>query len=91
MAPDGKPEPVTAEEAGMALRRPPATIRVWAHRYGVVRLGKAGRHVYYDLADLRVIERELFHGHEVPATPEQRAAIRLRCPLQESRSTFHAA
>lgn len=91
MAPDDMPEPVTAEEAGKALRRPAATIRVWIHRYNAVRLGKDGRHVYYDLRDLRVIERERYHGHDVPATPEERAAISHRCPLKEAERSFRAA
>jgi hypothetical protein len=38
--------------------------------------------VYYDFADLAVIHRELQHGHPVPGTPEERAAISLRCPLK---------
>jgi hypothetical protein len=29
-----------------------------------------------------VIERELRHGHPVPATPADRAAIAQRCPLR---------
>jgi len=91
LAPQDEREPVTAEQAGRALQRPPATIRVWAHRYNVARLGKVGRHVYYDLADLRVIERELYHGHKVPATPQERAAIRLRCPLQDTNRRRDAA
>lgn len=78
MPPD-MPLPATAEQAAQSLGRPAATIRVWAHRYRVPRT-RRGRHVYYDLRDLQVIERELHHGHPVPPTPEERAAIRLRCP-----------
>lgn len=58
-----------------------STIRYWVPHYGARRFGKVGRVMYYDLADLRVIDREIFHGHEVPTTWQERAAIRDRCPL----------
>lgn len=85
-------EPVTATEAATALQRPATTIRVWIHRYGVVRLNPHGRRTaFYDLRDLRVIERELYHRHDVPPTPEARAAIRLACPLRDAERATPAA
>ncbi|GAA3958015.1 hypothetical protein GCM10023085_45640 [Actinomadura viridis] len=82
---EDRPEPVTAAEAGKRLdRRAASTIRWWAKRYNAVQLNRWGRAVYYDMRDLRVIEREISHGHEVPATPEERAAIAHRCPLREA-------
>lgn len=75
-------EPVTAYDAAERLGKAPSTIHLWALRYHARRLGRHGRRVYYDFADLAVIHRELQHGHPVPATPEERAAIRLRCPLK---------
>ena len=74
-------EAVTAYEAAGRLDRAASTIHLWAFRYNALRLGKQGRMVYYDLADLKVIEREIRHGHPVPATPEERAAITDACPL----------
>jgi hypothetical protein len=73
--------PVTAYEAGEILRKAPSTIHLWAVRYGARKLRMVGRKRYYDFNDLVVIERELRHGHKVPATPEERAKIRERCPL----------
>lgn len=85
MPPD-EVEPVTAVEAARRLGKAAATIRCWAVRYGAHQLGRVGKAVYYDYRDLAVIERELRHGHPVPATPVERAAIRGRCP-----HTTHAA
>jgi hypothetical protein len=79
-AKDGR-RAVTAVEAAAEFEKAPSTIRCWALRYGAVQLKKVGKRVYYDLADLSVIDRELRHGHDVPATPEERAAIRAICPL----------
>lgn len=77
------PEPVTAADAGQRLGgRAASTIRWWAKRYNAVQIQRWGRAIYYDMNDLRVIEREIHHGHPVPATPEERAAIAHRCPHQ---------
>lgn len=82
MTPDEAPEPITAYDAAEILNRAPSTIHLWAIRYGTPKLGKIGRRVYYDMRDLRVIERETSHEHPVPATPEDRAAISAMCPLR---------
>jgi hypothetical protein len=82
MPPAEDVEPVTAVEAADRLDRAASTIRCWALRYNARQLRKIGKRVYYDFADLAVIHRELRHGHTVPASPEERAAIRLRCPLK---------
>jgi hypothetical protein len=86
-------EPVTAYDAAGRLDKAASTIHLWALRYGARKLGKQGRKVYYDLSDLKVIERELRHGHQVPATPEERAAIADCCPLwrQEQAESARAA
>jgi hypothetical protein len=75
---------VTADEAADRLGRAPSTVRCWAFRFNARKLGRQGRKVYYDFLDLAVIDRELSHGHPVPATPEERAAVRDRCPLTSS-------
>jgi hypothetical protein len=88
---DGRrPEPVTAEKAAERLRRAPSTIRYWVTHYNARRLGKHGRKMYYDYNDLYVIEREIYHEHDVPATWQERAKIRERCPLKTAGS-FPAA
>ena len=80
---DDSGEPVTAYEAAKALGRAPSTIHLWAMRYDARRYDKkVDRKRYYDMCDLRVIEREIHHGHPVPATWQERAAIRHRCPLK---------
>jgi transposase len=79
-----KPVPVTAVEAAARLDRSVGTVYSWVTRFGARRLKRINRKMYYDLNDLRVIEREIRHGHPVPATPEQRAEVRLRCPLEGS-------
>ncbi|MEV4672711.1 hypothetical protein AB0K34_13735 [Actinomadura sp. NPDC049382] len=73
--------PVTSKQAADRLERSPSTIRYWVTHYGARRLGKVGQVMYYDFDDLRVIERELRHGHDVPSTPEERAEIAAACPL----------
>lgn len=77
-------EPVTAKQAADRLEKASSTIRCWAVRYGARQLSKVGKRVYYDFADLAVIDREMRHGHPVPATWQERAEIRLRCPLREA-------
>lgn len=77
-----RPEPVTAETAAVKLQKTTTTIRTWVTRFNARRLGRVGRTMFYDMRDLRVIEREIDHGHKVPPTPEEREAIRLRCPLR---------
>ena len=86
-------EPVTAVEAADRLDRAPSTIRCWALRYSARQLRKIGKRVYYDFADLAVIHRELKHGHPIPETPEERAAISARCPLKSAttRATLSVA
>ena len=74
-------KPVTAYEAAGRLDKAASTIHLWAIRYGARKLGKEGRKVYYDLNDLRVIEREIRHNHRIPPTPEARAEIADACPL----------
>lgn len=81
-------EPVTVYDAAERLGKAPSTIHLWALRYNARRVGKHGRRVYFDFADLAVIEREIRHGHDVPPTPEARAEIADVCPLwvQERRA-----
>lgn len=86
--------PVTTAQAAAKLDRKPVTIRVWAARYGARRLGSDPmdkRRVFYDFMDLAVIEREIRHGHPVPATWQERAEIRFACPLLEAERTFPTA
>jgi hypothetical protein len=89
---DGR-QAATVAEAAEEFEKAPSTIRCWALRYGAVQLKKVGKRVYYDMTDLAVIDRELRHGHDVPATPEERDAIRMRCPLRaaEQAAQQHAA
>lgn len=87
MPPEEDVEPVTAVEAAERLGRAPSTIRCWALRYQARQLKKIGKRVYYDFADLGLIHRELQHGHPVPATPEERYADRLRCPLKSPQNS----
>lgn len=89
-----QPEPVTAKQAGDRLDKAASTIRCWVGRYGARQLKKVGRVVYYDYADLAVIDRELKHGHQVPATWQERAAIAVICPrraAERATGRFHAA
>jgi hypothetical protein len=72
-------ERVTAAEAGQRLRRAPGTIHCWGSRYDARKIKLGGR-VYYDFGDLYVIEREVHHQHPVPATWQERAQMRERCP-----------
>jgi hypothetical protein len=84
---------VTAERAAALLDKTPTTVRTWVTRFNARRLGRVDRKMYYDLRDLKVIEREIRHGHQVPATPEERAAIADCCPLwrQEQAESARAA
>lgn len=92
MAPDDdRPEPVTVYTAAPRLDRAPSTIHGWALRYAAKKLGELDGKVYYDFRDLAVIERELRHGHPVPATPEERAAISKRCPFRAAERLAEAA
>jgi hypothetical protein len=81
MPPDLPFERVTVADAAKRLGKASGTIYSWGTRYHARRLTVRGV-AYYDMRDLRVIEREIRHGHPVPTTPEERAAIRLRCPLR---------
>ena len=90
----GEVEPVTAYEAAERLDKAPPTIHLWALRYAARRLGKQGRKMYFDFADLAVIDREIRHGHAVPATWQARSAIAGCCPQRKAERTaeqFHAA
>lgn len=92
MVPEDRGEPVTAYEAATALHRAPSTIHLWAVRYDARKFDKkVNRKRYYDMRDLRVIEREILHGHKVPATWQERAAISLSCPLKQQPATPAAA
>jgi hypothetical protein len=86
-----RPDPVTATDAARRLDKAPSTVRCWAFRFNALKLGAQDGKVYYDYADLSVIERELRHGHPVPATPEERAAISQRCPLRAAERLTAAA
>ncbi|GAA5046417.1 hypothetical protein GCM10023259_020290 [Thermocatellispora tengchongensis] len=70
--------PVTAKVAAVRLGREAVTIRQWARRYGVRVLGKSGREVVYDFADLATIEGCIWRGDPVPESPEGRDALRAR-------------
>ena len=74
-------EQATVAEAAKRLEKAPGTIYSWGTRYNARKAAVQGV-MYYDLLDLRVIEREIHHGHKVPATWQERAAIRHRCPLK---------
>jgi hypothetical protein len=92
MAPeDVRSRAVSAYDAAGSLGRAPSTIHGWALRYGARKVRKEGRKVLYDYDDLVVIERELYHGHSVPATWQARAEIRERCPLKAAQVLAHAA
>jgi hypothetical protein len=90
MPPEPRVRPVTSKQAAGRLEKAPSTIRYWVTHYAARRLGKVGQVMYYDFDDLRVIERELRHGHPVPATPEERAEIADCCPLWRQEQTESA-
>jgi hypothetical protein len=85
-----RPELVTASIAAKRLHRASSTVRCWAFRFNARKLGGYDGKVYYDYDDLVVIEREIYHGHKVPATWQERAEIRERCPLKTA-APFPAA
>jgi hypothetical protein len=91
MPPDEELIPVNVAQAADRLDRAPGTIRCWASRYGARKLGRDGRNVVYDYSDLSVIDRELRHGHPVPPTPEERAAISGMCPIRAAEFRLQAA
>ncbi|MEV1167371.1 hypothetical protein [Nonomuraea sp. NPDC049784] len=66
----------TARQAATHLDREPGTIRQWARRYQARALGRAGREVVYDLADLATIEGCIWRGDPVPLTAEDRDELR---------------
>lgn len=70
------PEPITAKNAGARLRRDAATIRKWGTRYQARKLGRDGREVYYDYADLATIDGCMSRGEDIPATAEARDRLR---------------
>lgn len=76
-------ERITAEAAAERLGRAVGTIHSWGTRYGARKIRLPGsRNAWYDYNDLMVIEREIYHEHEVPATWQERAEIHERCPLK---------
>lgn len=81
-------ERVTAREAADRLGKAVGTIHCWGARYHARKV-RLGRRVLYDFGDLYVIEREVFHGHPVPDTWEERATIRDRCPLTQPSQQAH--
>ncbi|WP_433443714.1 hypothetical protein [Nonomuraea sp. CA-141351] len=68
--------PATAKQAAAHLDREPGTIRQWAFRYSARVLGRAGREVVYDFADLATIEGCIWRGDPVPPTAEDRDELR---------------
>jgi hypothetical protein len=80
--PEDEVEPVTAVQAADRLNRAASTIRCWVSRYNALQLRKVGKRMYYDYNDLYVIDREMYHGHPIPATWQERAEIRGRCPMK---------
>jgi hypothetical protein len=83
MAPEeDEPRKISVYDAAETLHRAPSTLHGWVLRYGVRKLDKEGRRILYDYDDFVVIERELFHEHPIPATWQERAEIRERCPLK---------
>ncbi|GAA3251587.1 hypothetical protein [Nonomuraea helvata] len=70
------PEPISAQDAAARLRRRPATVRKWRERYGARIVGREQRRDYFDWHDLATIDGCIARGEEVPATPEQRDALR---------------
>ena len=86
-----RPEAVTSLQAAERLERAPSTIRYWVTHYGARRLGLVGKVMYYDYADLAVIDREIRHGHPVPATWQERAAMPTICPLRATERARDAA
>ena len=82
MPPEGEVDFVTAVQAADRLNRAASTIRCWVGRYNARQLRKVGKRMYYDYDDLMVIDREMYHGHPIPATWQERAEIRERCPLK---------
>lgn len=83
-------EHVTAAQAAARLDKSTGTIYSWGTRYKARKVQVRGV-AFYDLNDLKVIDREIRHGHKVPATPEQRAEVSQACPLKTAERTAHAA
>ena len=78
-----RPQPISVYDAAPLFGGATSTIHGWALRYHVTRVGELDGKVYFDRRDLAVIERELRHGHPVPGTPEERAAVAHHCPLRD--------
>ncbi|GAA3721682.1 hypothetical protein GCM10022224_103890 [Nonomuraea antimicrobica] len=70
------PEPISARDAAVRLRRRPSTFRKWRERYAARVIGREQRRIYYDWRDLATIDGCLARGEEVPATPEKRDELR---------------
>lgn len=86
MLPEAGFEKATTVEAAQCLDKAPGTIASWGTRYKARKITVGGK-TFWDMRDLKVIEREIHHGHKVPATPEERAAISVRCPLQDAQNS----
>ncbi|MER5420354.1 hypothetical protein [Streptosporangium roseum] len=71
-----RPERITIADAAARLRKPEATVRVWASRHHARKLLKLGKTAWYDWRDLATIDRQLRLGLKVPPTPEERDEIR---------------
>ncbi|GAA3172624.1 hypothetical protein [Nonomuraea roseoviolacea] len=70
------PEPITAADAALRLRKDPATIRSWGSRYQARKLGRHDRRTYYDYNDLATIDGCIARGEDVPETAELRDQLR---------------
>ncbi len=85
------PIPITAKDAGARLGVSDITIRTWGSRYSARKLGSVGRRVFYDLADLLIIDLLIRRDIPIPPRPEERDLIRLEIQLggelPESRQT----
>ena len=74
---DDKLDPVTIAQAAELLGHPAPTVRVWASRHHARKIPfRPGKTAWYDYRDLATIEACLFRKERVPATPEERDALR---------------
>lgn len=70
------PEPISAQDAAVRLRRRPTTIRKWRERYAARVVGREQRRDYFDWRDLATIDGCITRGEDVPPTPEGRDQLR---------------
>jgi hypothetical protein len=71
-------EPITIEDAAARLHRTQTVIRKWVSRYHARKIGIVGGRAYYDYDDLATIEACIHRGQPVPASPDERDALRDR-------------